>query len=115
MFPITETVVFLEEGQEQGTLCGGAHLSARPCARLLAFIHYLILTLPHLLSANWAERHREAALGPEIKLMLQSGEQRQVWVWGLPGCDCSQVLDLFKPVSRPGKWERYPVASWLKD
>lgn len=107
-------VVFLGEGQGQGALCGGAHLSARPCARCLAFIHYLISSSPHLfLSANWAELHREAALGPEMKLMLESGEERQVLVWGLPGCECSQVFEVFEPVVMPGKWERYPVFTHL--
>lgn len=82
-----------------------------PAPHFHTLSHFVFL----FLSAKWTERHREADLGPEIKLMLQSGEQRQVLVWGLPGCDCSQVLDLSEPVSRPGKWECYPVAGWLKD
>lgn len=57
--PKTGTVVFLGEEQGQGALCGGAPLSARPCARRLAFMRYLTSSSPHL-SASW-----ETALGPK--------------------------------------------------
>lgn len=67
-----------------------------------------------LLVCQQADLHRGAARGPGMKLMLESGEERQVLVWGMPGSDCSQALDLCEPTSRPGKWEHYPVSSWLE-
>lgn len=62
---------------------------------------------------SWAELHREAALGPEMKLMLESGKERQVLICRRPGCEYSQVLELSEPVFRPGKWEHYPVVTHL--